>query len=103
MQLNCIKGESTNSESGADNAISINMIHAENDYEPNIYEQPRYSPIYQNQDQFILNYYTRPINKNKTLEKIVEEITEEKTTERSSTNNIYQNIPKEPQLPKEKI
>ena len=34
---------------------------------------------------------------------MVEEITEEKPTECSNTNNIYQNIPKEPQLQKEKL
>ena len=79
------------------------MIHVESVYEPIIYEQPIYSHIYQNKDQFLLNYYTRPINSNKTKEKIIEEITEEKPTEWSSTNNIYQNLPKEPQLPKEKI
>ena len=82
------------------------MINVENDYEPIIYEQPIYSHIYQNRDQFLLNLYTRPIPSNKTREKIekkVEEITEEKPTECSSTNNIYQNIPKEPQLQKEKI
>ena len=78
-------------------------LHVENDYEPIIYKQPIYSYIYQNYDQFLLNYFTRPINSNKTIEKIVEEITEEKPTECSSTNNIYQNIPKEPQLQKEKI
>ena len=37
------------------------------------------------------------------MEKIVKEITEEKPTEFSSTNNTYQNKPKKPQLPKEKI
>ena len=37
------------------------------------------------------------------IQKIVEEITEEKPTECSNTNNIYQNIPKEPQLQKEKL
>ena len=82
------------------------MINVENDYESIIYEQPIYSHIYQNHDQFLLNLYTRPIPKNKTREKIekkVEEITEEKPTECSSTNNFYQNIPKEPQLQKEKI
>ena len=82
------------------------MINVENDYEPIIYEQPIYSHIYQNHDQFLVNLYTRPIPNNKTREKIekkVEEITEEKPTECSSTNNIYQNIPKEPQLQKEKI
>ena len=60
------------------------MIHVENDHEPFIYEQPKHSHIYQNHDHFLLNYYTRPINSNKTIEKIVEEITEEKPTESSS-------------------
>ena len=69
----------------------------------NIYEQPIYSHIYQNHDQFLLNYYTRPKNSNKAIDKIVEQKSEEKPTECSSTNNIYQNIPKEPQLQKEKI
>ena len=82
------------------------MINVENDYEPIIYEQPIYSHIYESPDQFLLNYYTRPIPINKTkekIEKLVEEITEEKPTECSSTNNVYQNIPKEPQLQIEKI
>ena len=82
------------------------MINVENDNEPIIYEQPIYSHIYQNHDHFLLIYYTRPISNNTTKEKIgekVEEKTEEKSTERSSTNNIYQNIPKEPQLQKQKI
>ena len=82
------------------------MTNVENDYEPIIYEQPIFSHIYQNPDQFLLNYSKRsvPINKTKEkIEKIVEEITEEKPTECSSTNNVYQNIPKEPQLQKEKI
>ena len=75
------------------------MIH---DYELLIYKQLIYSYIYQNHDQFLLNYYTRPISNNKTREKTVEEITEEKPTECSSTNIMYQNIPKEPQLPEKK-
>ena len=82
------------------------MIYFENDYEPIICEQPIYFHIYQSHDHFLLNYYKRPITSNKTkekIEKIVEETTEEKPTECSSTNNIYQNIPKEPQLQKEKI
>ena len=79
------------------------MTQCENDYEPIIYEQPIYSHIYQNPDQFLLHYYTRPISSNKRKEKIVEEITEEKPTECSSTNNINQNVLKEPHLPKEKI
>ena len=61
--------------------------------------------MYQNHDQFLSNYYTKSISNNTTkkkVEKIVEEITEEKPTEYSSTNNIYQNIPKEPQVQKKK-
>ena len=102
MQLNHIKCETTDSESDTDNAISINMIQVENDYDTIIYEQPIHSHIYQNYDHFPLNYHTRPISSNKTKEKIVEEITEEKPTECSSTKNIYQNIAEEMQLPKEK-
>ena len=59
------------------------MINVENDYEHIIYEQPIYSHIYQNYDQFLLNYYTRPVSNSATkekIEKIVEEITEEKPT-----------------------
>ena len=77
-------------------------MHVENDYEPIIYEQPIYSHKYQNHNQFLLNYFTRPINSNKTIEKIVEEITEEKPREGSSTKNIYQFISEEAQLQKEK-
>ena len=82
------------------------MIIVKNDYEPIINEQSIYSHIYQNLDQFILNYYTRPVSNSTTkekIEKIVEEMKEEKPTECSSTNNIYQNIPKEPQVQKEKL
>ena len=82
------------------------MRNVENDYEPIIYEQPIYSHIYQNHDQFLLNYYTRSVSNSTTkekIEKLVEEMKEEKTTECSSTNNIYQNIAKEPQLQKEKL
>ena len=81
------------------------MINVENDYEPVIYEQPIYSHIYQNHDQFLLNYYTRSVSNSTTkekIEKIVEEITEEKPTKCSSTNKIYRNIPKEPQVQKGK-
>ena len=87
MQLNHINCKSTDRKSDTEKTISINI----------------FSHIYQNHDQFLLNYYTRPIASNKTIEKIVEKITEEKLTECSSTNNIHQNIPKEPQLQKEKI
>ena len=72
------------------------MIHVENDYEPFINEQPIHSHIFENHEHFLLNYYTRPINNKKTIEKIVDEITVKKTVETSSTNHIYQNVPKEP-------
>ena len=81
-------------------------MNVENDYEPIIYEQPIYSHIYQNHDQFLLNYYTRPIPNNKTkekIQKIVKEVTEENPTESSNTKNIYQNIPKETLLQNQKI
>ena len=81
MQLNPINCESTDSESDTDNAISINMIHIDNDYEPIIYEQPIHSHIYQNHDHFLLNYNTRPISSKEKIENIVEETTEEKPTE----------------------
>ena len=94
MQLNHINCESTDSENDTENTISINIINVENDYEPFKSEQPMYSHIYQNHDQLLLNFCTRPITSNKTVVKLVEEITEEKPTECSSTKNIYQNIPK---------
>ena len=97
MQLNHIKYESTDSESDTDNAISINMIHVENDHEPIIYEQLKHSHIYQNHDHFLLNFYTRPINSNTTIEKIVEEITEEKPIESSSRISINNIISTEKQ------
>ena len=77
------------------------MIRVENDYQPIIYEQPIYSYIYQNHDQFLLTYYYKTYEQ--VIKKILEAITEEKPTECSNTNNIYQNIPKETQRPKEKI
>ena len=82
------------------------MINVENEYEPIIYKQPIYPHIIQNHDQFLLNYYTRPVSNSTTkekIEKIVEETKEEKHTDGSSTINIYQNIPKETRLQKEKI
>ena len=65
MQLNNINCEFTDSESDKENTISSNMISVENDYEPNIYEQPIHSHIYQNHDHFLLNYYTRTISNKK--------------------------------------
>ena len=101
MQLYHVNCESTDSEKDPENTVSINLKHVENDYERIMHEQPICSHIYQNHDQIILNYNTRPITINKTkekIEKIVEEITEENPTDCSNTNKIYQNIAKEPQL-----
>ena len=105
MQLNNINCEFTDSKNDTENTISINMINVENVYEPIIYEQPIYSHIYQNHDQFLLNFYTRTILNNTTkekIQKIVEEVTEEKSTECSNTNNIYQNVFKETHSQNEK-
>ena len=88
MQLNHISCDSSDGESDTDNAISINMIHVENHYEPTIYEQSLHSHIYQNYDHFLLKYYKRTIRSNKTIEKIAEGLTGEKPIENSSTNNI---------------
>ena len=100
LQLNHINCESTDSESDTENTISINMINVENDYEPIIYEQTINSHIYQNHDQLLLIYCIKHATKEK-IEKIVEEITK-KPIECLSTNNIYQNIPKEPQVQRKK-
>ena len=80
------------------------MINVENDYEPIIYEQPIFFHICQNHDHFLLNFYTRRVSNNtkEKIEKFSEELTDKKPTEGSSTNNIYQNIPREPKVQKEK-
>ena len=44
--------------------MSVNMIKIENDYEPIIYKQPFSSHIYENQIEFLNNYYTEPANNN---------------------------------------
>ena len=78
---------------------------SDNNDSENLQISHEHSHIYQNRDQFLLNYYTRPTS-NKTkekIEKIEQEITEEEPIECSSTNKLYQNIPKKPQLQKEKI
>ena len=59
------------------------MINVENDYTYSN-KQPIYSHIYENNDHFLLNYYTRPVSNNTTkekIEKVIKEITEEKSTE----------------------
>ena len=79
LQLNHVNCESTDSECDTENTISINMINVENGYEPILYEQPIYSHIYQNHDQFLLNYYRRPPISNDT--------TKEKNTKNSRRKN----------------
>ena len=82
------------------------MIQVENDYETVTYEQLFHSYIYENQMEILLDYHTRPRNSNITIEQIVNEVTTLHDPEKakvpcSSTNQIYQNIPKE--STKEKI
>ena len=61
------------------------MIKVENDYESVIYEQPFSSHIYENQSEFLQNYYTTPINSTPTTQKT----NEINTTDQ--TNKKYQN------------
>ena len=98
FQLNLINCESTDSESDTENAISVNMIKAENGYEPLIYEERIDSHIYENYTNFLLNYYTTPKNNNKSIEQIADEPIKEphfthlpkrtkKTTKRKNLDN----------------
>ena len=79
------------------------MITVKNDYKPIVYEQPFTSHIYENQLEFLQDYYTRPIRNNLPVEQNVNEINTviNDKIQRSSTNHIYQNIQKE--QPREKI
>ena len=82
------------------------MIKVENDYESVIYEQPFSSHIYENQSEFLQNYYTTPINSTPTTQETNEINTTNQTNKNTktkclNTNHIYQNIQKE--QPKEKI
>ena len=106
LQLNHINCESTDSESDTNNTISVNMITAEHDYEPIIYEQPFTSHIYENQLELLQNYYTTPISNNVPVEQEVNRINtvikpEKDEVQSSRTNHIYQKIQKE--RPREKI
>ena len=74
LELNHINCESTDTESDTDNAISVNKITIENDYEPIIYEQPFSSEIYEKQLELLDNYYTTPINNNTRPKQEVNEI-----------------------------
>ena len=106
LQLNQINCGSSDSESDAENTLSINMIKVENDYEPVIYEQPFSSHIYENQSELLHNYYIEPIHSTPTTQKTNEINTtnqpnENEKTKCLNTNHIYQNIQKE--QPREKI
>ena len=106
LQLNQINCESSDSESDAENTLSINMIKVENDYEPVIYEEPFSSHIYENQSELLHNYYIEPVHSTPTTQKTNEINTtnqpnEKEKTKCLNTNHIYQNIQKE--QPKEKI
>ena len=106
LQLNQINCGSSDSESDAENTLSINMIKVENDYEPVIYEEPFSSHIYENQSELLHNYYIEPVHSTPTTQKTNEINTtnqpnEKEKTKCLNTNHIYQNIQKE--QPKEKI
>ena len=106
LQLNQINCTSSDSESDTENTLSINMIKVENDYESVIYEQPFSSHIYENQSEFLQNYYTTPITSTLTTQETNEINTTNQTIKNTktkclNTNHIYQNIQKE--QPKEKI
>ena len=106
LQLNQINCGSSDSESDAENTLSINMIKVENDYEPVIYEEPFSSHIYENQSELLHNYYIEPVHSTPTTQKTNEINTtnqpnENEKTKCLNTNHIYQNIQKE--QPKEKI
>ena len=74
------------------------MIQIENEYKTIIYEIPKESNYYQNHDFFLLNYFDRPMNNNKTRDD-----TEEEPTKSTGTNHIYQSVSNKTQIPKEKI
>ena len=82
------------------------MIKVENDYETVKYEEPFHSHIYENQFQFLSDYYTRPRKNYKQTEQKVNKVTiahepEEEQVSCLHTNHIYQNVPKVP--PREKF
>ena len=87
--------------------MSVKVITVENDYEPIIYEQPFSSHIYENQSDFLHNYYTTPINNNTQPTQEVNEINTVNKPDKkdeiqcSNTKHVYQNIQKE--QPREKI
>ena len=77
------------------------MIKVEKDYGTVKYEEPFRSHIYENQFEFLSDYYTRPRKNYKQTEHKVNKVTISLEPEKEQvsclhTNHIYQNIPKEP-------
>ena len=106
LQLNQINCESSDSESDAENTLSINMIKVENDYEPVIYEElfhHTYMKINQNSFTIIILNPSIPHRRHKKTNEIntTNQPNEKEKTKCLNTNHIYQNIQKE--QPKEKI
>ena len=96
LQLNHINCESSDTESDTDNTISVNMITVENDYEP---IQPFTSHIFENQLDFLHNYYIGPIDNTQTTQEVngintVIKHDKKDETQCSNTKHIYQNIQK---------
>ena len=88
LQLNQINCGSSDSESDAENTLSINMIKVENDYEPVIYEQP-FSHTYMriNQNSFtiiILNPSIPHRRHKKTNEKLTLQINPMRTKKQNA-------------------
>ena len=96
LQLNQINCTSSDSESDTENTLSINMIKVENDYESVIYEQPFPSHIYENQSEFLQNYYTTPINSTPTTQ----ETNEINTTDQTNKNTKTKMLEYKPHLSK---
>ena len=76
------------------------MIAADNDFEPVIYEQPFSSHMYENQSEFLHNYYTKLIHSTPTSQETngintTNQSNENDKTKCLNTNHIYQNIQKE--------
>ena len=67
------------------------MIKVENDYESVIYEQPFSSHIYENQSEFLQNYYTTPINSTPTTQETNEINTTNQTNKNTKTKCLNTN------------
>ena len=96
LQLNHINCESSDTESDADNTISVNMITVENDYEPIIYEQPFTSQIYENQLELLHNYYIGPNNNTQTTQEVnkINTVIKSDKKDESQCSNTKKNLSK---------